>query len=254
VALKPNGQQYYHNRITGENSDKTPEGLIPCGGKLPERSWSTTSAKYKMKSGDDHWHTQWNTTGIVAKDINPYDVHTASEHQWHTERTGSFVVTPTPTCVNNQNCGLIDIGRCHDCDTEQECKDLGISSTVFVTHHRKHMDLQHFDRASGTYRNVKYHCRKKGASGCQCKCDSHPPCQAKTRMMLQNTMLHANVYPNTPTMQDCCNMCTNHPKCGSWEYSSLKICVLKQGAPVFSPQPAGSSFTMWSGCPAGHSC
>jgi hypothetical protein len=234
MAIKPNGHKYYHNRITGANQDAIPEGLHPCGGALPKMVWNTTAHKAKL--------------------INPLDKHAASKQQWHQERVGSFVVKADQMCVNNQNCGLIDIGRCHDCDTEQECKDLGISSTVFVTHHRKHMALQHFDRSSGTYRNVNYHCRKHGVSGCQCKCDSHPPCTAKVHMMLQNTMLHANVYPNTPTLQDCCNMCTNHPNCGSWEYSSLKICVLKSGAPVFTPQPAGSSFVMWSGCPAGHSC
>lgn len=88
MAVKPNGQKYYHNRITGANSDKIPEGLHPCGGSLPKMVWSTTAHQAKT-SNPNATHGAWNTTGVIDKDINPYDVHSASEHQWHQERVGS---------------------------------------------------------------------------------------------------------------------------------------------------------------------
>ena len=69
-----------------------------------------------------------------------------------------------------------------------------------------------------------------------------------------NRMLHGNAYPNVPNMQDCCNLCTNHPKCDAWEYSSSKMCVLKSGAPAFKPVPSDSTFAVWSGCRAGETC
>merc|ERR1719258_408141 len=88
---------------------------------------------------------------------------------------------------------------------------------------------------------TKYHCKREGKGGCKCTCDAHPPCVVKQGYVLRecktrhaahnvasphahalqdddedlacNRMLHGNAYPNVPNMQDCCNMCTNHPKC-----------------------------------------
>ena len=74
--------------------------------------------------------------------------------------------------------------------------------------------------------------------------------------LLSNPMLHANAYHNIPHLQDCCNLCTNHPKCGGWEYSSSGLCVLKSGEPQFIAQPEQTldSVVVWSGCRAGEAC
>ena len=187
-----------------------------------------------------------------------------------------------------QNCGLVDLGACHGCDTEQECKDMGVSSTLFVTHERKYMHMKRWNGSKGRYEQAKYHCRREGPWGqhsCSCKCDAHPPCAVRKGYVLReckhtassaahglaaphsvasedddadaegcNAMLHGNAFPNVPNMQDCCNMCTNHPKCGSWEYSASKMCVLKEGKPAFKAVPAASAKAVWSGCRAGEQC
>ena len=54
--------------------------------------------------------------------------------------------------------------------------------------------------------------------------------------------------------QDCCNMCTNHPDCGSWEYDTDHLCVLKTNAPVFIDAPLQAGMTVYSGAPAGETC
>jgi len=66
-----------------------------------------------------------------------------------------------------------------------------------------------------------------------------------------NKMIHGNAYPNIPNMQECCNLCTNHELCDSWEYSSTKMCVLKQGAPVWEKVDDAAGLEVWSGCKAG---
>merc|ERR1712216_99554 len=198
----------------------------------------------------------WQTTGKEAIPYAPHGQHGNSHaysDQWTHKRTGFFRAKTSADCVMNQNCGLLDVGRCHDCDTEQECRDLGISSTVFVTHHRKYMNQPGvYDHISGKRKRLQYHCKKEGDQ-CKCTCDGHKACMAHKGKMITNAVLHANVHPHIPKMQDCCNLCTNHPQCGSWEYSSTNICVLKKGAPVFVDQPS-ASFDMWSGCRAGETC
>ena len=226
-----NGQGHFvfRNMKTGQEVNHIPDGVVVCGG-----GEHTGTAWHASDTLDRTTDPLWNGKGFVG------------------ERVGGFKARDN--CLKTQSCGLADVGTCHDCDTEQECKDLGVSSTLFVTHHRKHMDKQVYNRSSGTYGQIQYHCRKKGISDCECMCNGHPPCAAHKGKMLENEALHANVYPNTPTMQDCCNMCTNHPKCGSWEYTSMKICVLKAGKPIFVSQPSGASFAAWAGCPAGETC
>merc|ERR1712167_555614 len=98
------------------------------------------------------------------------------------ERVGSF--SARDSCNIDQTCGLRDVGTCHDCDTEQECKDLGISSTLFVTHHREHMGQLVWNRKNESYQQVQYHCRRKGLSDCECMCNGHPPCSLRKGKML----------------------------------------------------------------------
>jgi hypothetical protein len=258
--LDSHGVRYYHNTVTAQSTYVKPATYVSCA---------------------DNSHTkQWHTTGIVDRGLSPFDTH--SDPTSPTHRVGEFRDRePSTSCLNNQNCGLLDAGSCHDCDSMQECKDMGLSSTLFVTHHRKYMHQQKYNAASGKYEQVKYHCRREGQSGCKCTCDAHPPCVVKQGFVLReckheqhgavtdphhlswadddedlpcNRMLHGNAYPNVPNMQDCCNMCTNHPKCDAWEYSSTKMCVLKSGTPAFKVVPASSGFAVWSGCRAGEAC
>jgi hypothetical protein len=230
--IDANGARYYHNTMTGENTYTKPATFMECSAPPTQQ-----------------WH---NHKTVDRTDINPHDTHVFGT--FTKKRIGEFKVHVTPTCLNNQNCGLIDIGACHGCDTEQECKDMGLSSTLFVTHHRKYMHYQKYNAVTKQHEHVQYHCKREGARGCKCTCDGHPPCVVKQGKLLHNKLIHGNAYPNVPTLQDCCNMCTNHPQCGSWEYSDSKLCVLKTGAPQFFDVPSSAAGAVWSGCRSGEAC
>jgi hypothetical protein len=265
-SIDSKGVRYYHNILTGLSQHEKPDGFVECAAPLPAK-WQTSK-------------TTKRASGTGADDVSPYQTHGRNTITHY--REGDFHELATARCINNQNCGLVDLGACHGCDTEQECKDMGLSSTLFVTHHRKYMAQQRFNPALNKYEQAKYHCKREGVDGCKCTCDAHPPCVVKQGYVLRecktrhsahnvasphahaladddeqlacNRMLHGNAYPNVPNMQDCCNMCTNHPKCDAWEYSSTKLCVLKSGAPAFKAVPSDSTFAVWSGCRAGETC
>jgi hypothetical protein len=226
-----------------------PDDFVDCG-HAQQKKWTTTS--------EIDLHALWATTKKPpAHHPHQKNVHVSSTGRKksvfsHT-RQGAFE-SVDQSCINNQDCGLNDVGHCHRCDTKQECKDLGFSSTLFVKNHRKYMHLTRFDTMTGQRKQVNYHCKRVGDSGCKCHCNGHLPCVAKKGKMLANAALHANAYPQVPTMQDCCNMCTNHPDCQSWEYSDSKICVLKSGVPQFVDVPADVPAQIWSGCRAGTQC
>jgi len=230
-ALDNDGQRYYHNNVTGQTTYDKPADFVECSAPT---------------------ETQWHTDSVEDVPINPHD----EPLYWHfpQQRNGHFEPRVTPDCINNQNCGLIDMGACHECDTEQECKDMGVSSTLFVTHHRSNMEQMKYNPATGEHEHVQYHCKREGVRDCSCVCDGHPACDMQVGKLLANNEIHGNAYTDVPTVQDCCNMCTNHPDCGSWEYSSTNICVLKTGAPDFIDAPGGAEVTVWSGCRAGESC
>ena len=147
--------------------------------------------------------------------------------------------------------------------------------------------LKKYNKSTGKFERVQYHCRRVGPWGdhkCKCDCNGHSPCVVEQGYVLRecaaptpgyhnavheahrlpegqaaqgescNRMIHGNAFPNVPNMQECCNLCTNHPKCGSWEYSSTKMCVLKEGAPVWQKVSSAGSFEVWSGCKAGSGC
>jgi hypothetical protein len=244
------GTRFYANTVTGESQYERPDGFVECGGPLPAQVWQTDNVVDLAALWDTNKENGLH--GYTDGAINPNDewVHGQFMHR----QEGQFVEHVTPACYNNQNCGLVDLGACHGCDTEEECADLGMSSTVFVTHHREYMDQQYFNASSGNHSQVQYHCRRDGVTGCKCHCNAHPPCMAHEGQMLANEALHANAYPYIPNQQDCCNMCTNHPSCGAWEFSSTNVCILKSGAPDFVPVPAGQDVQMWAGCRAGETC
>jgi hypothetical protein len=67
---------------------------------------------------------------------------------------------------------------------------------------------------------------------CRCVCDKHPCC-SKKNFVLANANLLGNTFRHVERREDCCSLCTNHPKCGAWEWSDRKVCVLKDGSPTF---------------------
>merc|ERR1711881_40571 len=106
---------HFRNIETGEEVNHIPDGVVVCGG------------------GGNHHAIGWQTTSIIDRTSTP----AWNGRGFEGERIGSF--SARDSCNIDQTCGLRDVGTCHDCDTEQECKDLGISSTLFVTPHREHM-------------------------------------------------------------------------------------------------------------------
>jgi hypothetical protein len=224
------GRIYYQNRFTGEKTYVRPTDYAVCG---PQRT------------------TTWKTTGQQTGMFDGPRGYTKMQRIGHFE-----AVAQDASCIGHQNCGLSDFGSCHECDTESECADIGVHKTVFVTHHREYMHMHKYDHWTKTSGHVQYQCRREGEDGCRCTCNGHPRCVAKQGKLLSNKMLHANSYKHIPSMQDCCNLCTNHPKCGSWEFSSTGTCVLKAGMPKFIPQPAATlnDIDVWAGCRSGEAC
>ena len=94
--------------------------------------------------------------------------------------------------------------------------------------------------------------------GCKCVCDKHPACCSRQNFVLGsgNAPLPGNTFKEVPSVTDCCNLCTQHPHCESWEYSTQRVCVLKAGRPEFVPLDADLRLRMatWAGPRGGGSC
>ena len=71
-------------------------------------------------------------------DLHCHELYGTFERQ----RQDHFVPRVIQDCINNENCGMLKLGSCHGCDTADECRDMGISSTLFVTHERQYMHMQ----------------------------------------------------------------------------------------------------------------
>ena len=58
------------------------------------------------------------------------------------------------------------------------------------------------------------------------------------------------------TQQDCCNMCTNHPDCGSFTWTADNTCTLYSGSPETKllADTDTAYATTWSGCQSGDIC
>ena len=129
---------------------------------------------------------KWERTGSTTNSFHPHDTHTfttghGGAHigmQFTKTAIGHWKPHVTQDCVNNQNCGLHDAQTCHDCDTEQECKDMGMSSTLFVTHHRKYMQMnKKVNWETKKHDRAQYHCRRVGPWGQHsCKCAAGAAC------------------------------------------------------------------------------
>jgi hypothetical protein len=178
------------------------------------------------------------------------------------------VITDHNMCWNNRGCvARAKDHSCHTADDEDElqsterqtaeynkCAQEGLTyatcgakfETLVVTHDRKFMD-------SGLTAGA-FHCVRdaRAAGGCKCKCDHHPACCAhKNKLVSSSSGPRGNRFQGIATLQDCCNMCTNHPSCSTWEYDSDKVCMLKSGAATFvAAPPTSAGYTTWAGLPS----
>jgi hypothetical protein len=175
------------------------------------------------------------------------------------------VVEDRNVCWNNRNCAAtVRNFSCHAADDAAEAaaktalqaefaqcaKEAPATAcnakfeTLVVTHDRKFMDS---GLAAGAFHCVR---DASAADGCKCKCDHHPACCAhKNKLMSSSAGPRGNRFRGVATLQDCCNMCTNHPECSSWEYDSDQVCMLKSGVTTFVPAPANAvaGYTTWAG-------
>eukprot|EP00937_MAST-01D_sp_MAST-1D-sp2_P001243 g1243.t1 len=157
-------------------------------------------------------------------------------------------LVPTNVCAHRW---LYNYGDCHHCDSPAECNLKGIHKTMVVTHDRAHMHM--------TGQTNMFHCYKdqQNTDQCFCTCKMHPPCDAKQGMALRNKAIRGNTWDRVYRRQDCCNMCTNHPQCGSFTYKAhAQECTLYEGSPdeqlLSSSDPDFE--TTWSGCQSGDIC
>ena len=109
------------------------------------------------------------------------------------------------------------------------------------------VDGDHWVKAS---LGMKLACTK----GCACTCDSHPGCCFVKGRVLDNVRIAGSVYQGVEDHDHCCSLCTGHPLCGAWQYSSAGTCILKQGAPVYRVANSALAEDTWAGPKAGDQC
>merc|ERR1711871_926328 len=89
---------------------------------------------------------------------------------------------------------------------------------------------------------------------CECRCNRHAACCSVQNFVLSNDGLVGNTFKGVKSLGDCCQKCTFHPQCGSWEYSANGVCILKVGSPHFVENPLATELKTWAGARSGESC
>jgi hypothetical protein len=135
-----------------------------------------------------------------------------------------------------------DPAGCHTCTDALECKTKKLVRLLKVTHDKG------FSHIGGNFRcNAKAPGRVLGRHGtCQCKCTKHPLACFRKNRVLVNPLIHANVHIGVVNMSACSNLCTRHPNCTSWQYDSVKKCILHSGAVQYAANP-NPEVTTWAG-------
>ena len=87
-AIDSNGKRYYHNIVTGQSTYVKPKDFLAC---------SAPPA------------TKWHKTKVVDRGLNKHDTTRYGRFD-EKEQQGYFVPHLTQKCINNQNCGLVDLG------------------------------------------------------------------------------------------------------------------------------------------------
>jgi len=216
-------------RTTRKRSVHTPaKNGGACNGSLNQGTFCndhTCDFKHMPRCHGEHIHCR-----VASKQMNKWQdtSETNSCPKWQVHNAG-------------------DDKACHRCDTAEECELSGTHKTIVVTHDRKYANM-------GGQRNA-FHCffDQGNTNQCFCTCSMHPPCTVKAGVTLTNTPILGNHYTNVGHAQDCCNMCTNHPQCESFTYSSAtEQCTLFSGSPVYAASSAPA--TTVSGCQSGDIC
>merc|ERR1712216_250966 len=130
--------------------------------------------------------------------------------------------------------------------TAEECALTGVHDTLQVTHDKKY---------SAKEQRNSFHCfsDKLSKNQCFCTCSQHPPCTSVEGKTLNNVAIRGNTWSFVSKQQHCCNMCTNHPACGSYTFDgAANTCTLYEGSPDYADAAAPS--TTWSGCQSGDIC
>ena len=161
------------------------------------------------------------------------------ESSWHKlkPRCAHSAVEEDNMCWNNGSDCKKESNKCHEADTSEERAQASRHAgkkfdTIVVQHDRKNM-LQYgnfkcqcvIDEATGL-------CKKHTEDGnCACKCTRHPPCCAqKNKLLTLPNLGKGQRYTGIARVQECCNICNNHPECTAWEFDqSESVCVLKKG-------------------------
>ena len=120
--------------------------------------------------------------------------------------------------------------------------------TVVVTHDRKFYD-----------HGGAFHCARDGAKGCKCKCNHHPPCCSVAGTTLTNAVIVGGADVPVGAKQECCNLCTNHPHCTSWDFKGMQdgtshLCTLRHGEPVFVSAATNGAAPIAAGRRSGTAC
>ena len=86
-------------------------------------------------------------------------------------------------------------------------------------------------------------------------CNQHVCCSNVNKLVNGGMGVVGGRY-EVDSMQECCDMCSNHPQCDAWEFSSENTCMLKRtkGTATFIANPATSDLTTWAGAKAGAPC
>ena len=169
--------------------------LTACGHSVIEEQnmcWNNDSCKtcknpLLVHSNNDHCHKE-----------ACHDADTASERAMQDRLQAQYTA-----CLDGAD-DLRNAARKEAGLPEIPCRKL--FPTLQVTHDRENMEQL-----------GKFKCAKDSPTTCSCKCDRHPPCCATKNKLLTNSMVFGNRFTDVAVLQDCCNMCTNHPDCTAWE-------------------------------------
>jgi hypothetical protein len=179
--------------------------------------------------------------------------------QFHCERVRH--IAANPDLVNSGFAHKEQLAICHgDCDHDGHCK------SGFKCHHQATpgpvpgcegspaMGVDYCVHLNA-YRGMKINDHLDLTRECRCVCNQHVCCSNVNKLVKGGVGLVGGRY-TVDTMQQCCDMCSNHPHCTAWEFSSNNICMLKRtaAAATFVDNPANSARTTWAGAKAGATC
>lgn len=212
------------------------------------------------------WCHEADTAGEVEflKRHPPHTTTALVVHQDRSHNTGQFhcerVRRPSLMSVN-KGAPAEQLAVCHgDCDHDGHCQN------GFVCHHQttsgpvpgcEGSPVMGMDYCvyTNSYRGMLVNAHEDLSQKCRCVCNQHVCCSHVNKLVSGGVGVVGGRY-EVDSMQECCDLCSNHPQCNAWEYSSESTCTLKRtiGATTFVDNPATASLTTWAGAKAGASC